>query len=257
MSNVDETLFTLRDETRELLEGYQYHENWIHHYTRLKYYHLILKQRQFRLTRCDLLEDPHEGDLIDSYIKKAIDSIPDIQKRSDMDESYSRFRKAHIEPNNVYVGSFCRTSESYLMWKAYGGNLTGGCISLKKKDPADKRIKLVRVLYDNRSKEQLVKKIIQSISESRFMGPDYEGIFSFVFESLRFIFKKKEYSGEREIRVIYYDNNGDDCYRFINLEDCFDIKGTIGPKSSHKSTGTYHGIAEHKSKIELRTRPPC
>lgn len=256
MSSVEEKHFILPDETRELLERYQYQDKWVHHYTKLQHYLDIIEQKQYRLTRCDLLEDPHEGDLIDEYIIKAIRSLPDSQKREHLFDSYLRFQNTRVELKNVYIGSFCRMPESYLMWKAYGDNLTGGCISLKKKNPNDNRIKLVRVIYNDRSKKQLVKKIIQLIFNSEFLGPDYEGIFSFIFESLRFIFKKNEYSGEMEIRVIYYDNarNNPD-YHYIDLETLFDIKGTLGARSPIETIGINNGVEEHKSIIELRTKP--
>ena len=118
-----------------------------------------MNQKQYRLTRCDLLDDPHEGELIDEYIYKAIQSVQ-CEYQKELLDGFLRFQNHRVEQRNVYVGSFCTAPDSYLMWKAYGGDLTGGCISIKKKNAHDPRVKLVRVLYNERSKELLVKKII-------------------------------------------------------------------------------------------------
>jgi TPR repeat protein len=183
------------------------------------------KRNVMRLGNIVYVNDPDEG-------KRLID-----KKMEDRDNPFAKFFPSD-DPNEsipwkdlegsdffVHVGSFSLITDRLDLWRAYGGDGNGFCVVTPmsvflapEKKPVmsggwtsrtDKAAEVVlyKVFYSDKDVDEtlavltpILAKIIQSTPKEKF--PAVAGIVRMLLSELLYLYKRDEYSSEREARVI-------------------------------------------------------
>lgn len=216
----------------------------VYHYTSQSSLSGILKKDKIvlQLTKLCDLDDKTEGTEIFNHFEKACNNL--LKQKKITDEQYKKILELKndctskmfticfkndamyidYKETDAYIMSFCKDDDNIFMWEEYAGQ-DGCCIHFNEKylkklfiNPFEHYINIEEVVYDDDKKVEILEEcIFENLKDE-----DYLRRIKNEISSYKYLFKKKSFENEKEIRMIVYVPKSTDNLTF---ETKFKFKG--------------------------------
>lgn len=162
----------------------------IYRYTTLDTLHKTLDNRKYRINGIRGMNDPSDGIFIDKLISP-----------------YSNFEDEDIvhDLNKKFISSCSLIRDNLTMWRLYGDNSKGICIELEVTKPLNNSNFFIKNIVYVRNENDPAIDFFKNIFEYSIT----KGItFKFKwFDAFKLFFKSDDYSIEKEVRLLYVNEN--------------------------------------------------
>ena len=245
--------FLLNDETnfwRQLLKQDDKNATTIYRYTSLDTALLILKNNTYRMYGIVGMNDKSEIDYFDDYCYSVKDKL-----------SYQKL-------NNLFLSSCSLLKDDLTMWRLYGDDAKGVCLSFDIKPHFTNNFILQVISYADDKRQNDKLDIIKDLLKTNVVFSD--------IDKWKHFFKAKDYSIEQEVRLLFQNNEQSSHskkrdwiiskdYSIINPFVEFNLFDSefpltlkeiiLGPKCPEQETNKYQLqelIQQHKLSINVR-----
>lgn len=240
-NNYDESCFW-----QKLLDDGVNKQDTIYRYTSLDTAFWILKNKTYRMYGIVGMNDKSEVDYFDNYYneKKTL--------------SYKML-------NDLFLSSCSLSYDNLTMWRLYGDDAKGVCLVFNIKPHFSNNFILQAISYADDKRQDDKLDIIKDLLKTNVVFSD--------IDKWKHFFKAKDYSIEKEVRLLFQDKDSVKKRDWIKSNDNsiinpfveFDLLGTefplelkeiiLGPKCPEKETNRYQLqelIQQHKLPINVR-----
>ena len=223
----------------------------IYRYTSLDTAFLILKNKTYRMYGIAGMNDKSEVDYFDDYCYS------------------TKIKLSYQILNNLFLSSCSLLNDNLTMWRLYGDDAKGACLVFEMNSDSQTDFILQSISYANEQKIDVNLDIIKQLLQNNVVFKN--------IDKWKHFFKAKDYSIEKEVRLIFQDNGKSSIvknrdwirsndYSIINPYVEFDIFNTtkfplqlkeiiLGPKCPEQETNKYQLqelIRQQKLSINVR-----